>query len=631
MTNLKGYAGKILHVNLTQGSFHVECPSEDFYRKYIGGSAIGTYYVMKGMDKGVDALSPESVLVFALGPLAGSNISGASRYAVTGKSPQTGGIMASEAGGYWAPALKWAGFDAIVITGKAEKPVYLWVHDGEFEICNGSKIWGTTTKKAQQIIRETHKNNKIRVAQIGTAGETLCNYANIVNELAHFNGRGGLGAVMGAKNLRAIAVFGTQKPDFYDNDAMKEFAKRGSERIRNSEGLQDFKENGTHNVVIENSELGGLPTHNWTTGVFDRVDEIMPHAWNEAIIKPGTCYACAQSCKRHVDGSKTNELDPDYGGPEYETVGMCGSNLDISDKIAICKINEISAKYAFDSISFGATVSFIMECFERGIMTTADTDGLDLRFGNIEAVLEAAEMTGKGEGFGKVIAKGSAVIAKMIGKGSEKYLITVKNKEFPAHMPRSKAALSLTYALVPFGSDHISIEMDPCIGALPLSDEIKALGFDRAEDPAELNMEKAKLFWRTQLAYSFMDTACVCILAFGFGMCYSLDELVEAINLSTGWKTNLYEMMMVAERRLQMMRAFNIREGFGTKDDNLPEKLFSALKGGVTDGVKVDRSVFENAREFYYEMAGWMGQNNAPTLFRLMSINLDWVIDFMQQ
>ena len=628
---MKGYAGKILHVDLTNETFEVETPTEDFYRKYIGGSSLGTYYVMKGMAKGVDALSPESVLVFSVGPLAGAAISGVARHAVSGKSPQTGGIMASEAGGYWAPALKWAGFDAVVLKGKAEKPGYLWIHDGEFELCDAKDIWGKTTKEAQQIIRDKHGSKKIRIAQIGTAGETLCNYANIVNELAHFNGRGGLGAVMGSKNLRALAVLGTQKPDFFDSEGLSAFAKRGSERIRSSEGLQNFKQNGTHNVVIENSELGGLPTHNWNTGVFDRADELMPDAWNEAIIKPGTCYACVQSCKRHVDGSKTTELDPSYGGPEYETVGMCGSNLDISDKIAICKINEISAKYAFDSISFGATVSFVMECFEKGLMTAKDTDGLELTFGNIDAVLKAAEMTGRGEGFGKTLAKGSAEIAKMVGKGSDELLITVKNKEFPAHMPRSKAALSLTYALVPFGSDHISIEMDPCISSLPLSDEIKALGFDRAEDPRELNFEKSKLFWRTQLGYSLMDTVCVCILAFGFGMCYTLDELVEAINLATGWKTNLYEMMMAAERRLQMMRAFNIREGFSTQDDDLPKKLNKPLKGGVTDGVKIDKEVFEKTREFYYEMAGWTAKDNAPTAYRLMSVNLDWVIDFMKE
>jgi aldehyde:ferredoxin oxidoreductase len=628
---MKGYAGKILHVNLTSGLFTVEEPQEEFYRMYIGGSSLGTYYVMKGMVPGTDPLSPGSVLVFSVGPIAGSNISGAARHAVTGKSPQTGGIMASEAGGYWAPDFKRAGFDAVVITGKSEKPVYLFIHDKQYEICSAASIWGTTTKEAQEIIRKEHGDAKIRVVQIGRSGENLCNYACIVNELAHFNGRGGLGAVMGSKNLRAVAVRGTNKPDFFDNEGMQAFARKGIEKIKNSTDLQDFKQNGTHNVVIENIGLGGLPTRNWTSGVFEAQDELLPSAWNQAIIKPGTCYGCAQSCKRHIDGKKTDSIDPDYGGPEYETVAMCGSNLGISDKTTICKINEIAAKYAFDTISFGATLGFVMECYEQGIISTSDTDGYECNFGNIETAVQLAELTGRGEGFGKMLAMGSEPLADHFGCGSNKLLITSKKKEFPAHMPQSKAALALTYALVPFGSDHISIEMDPCISTLPLSKEIKALGFDRAEDPMELNDEKAKLFWRTQCAYSMMDTVCVCILAMGFGMTYTLDDIVEAVNFATGWETNLYELMMAGERRLHLMRAFNVKEGFSNEDDVLPEKMFTPITGGMTDGAVIDKERFFQTREFYYDMAGWTGKNNAPSASRLKSVNLDWVLDYLKQ
>lgn len=626
---MNGYTGKILHVDLTQGQMVVEQPDESFYRQYFGGSCLGTYYVMKGMPAKTPALSPESLLVFSVGPITGSNISGAARHSVTGKSPQTGGIMASEAGGYWAPELKFAGFDAVVLTGKSPKPVYLWIHDNEFELRDASGIWGKTTKEAQTIIREELGDSKIRVAQIGAAGESGCSYANIVNELAHFNGRGGLGTVMGSKQLRAIAVRGTKKPDFFNPDGMAQMAKKGVAAIRNDEGLQSFKANGTNNVVTEHIGYAGLPTRNWQSGYFEAQDELRPEAWNEAIIKPGTCYACAQSCKRHVDGSKTNLIDPVYGGPEYETVGMCGSNLGISDKVAICKINEICAMYAFDTISFGATASFAMECFEKGLISSKDTDGLELRFGNIEAAIKLAEMTGRNEGFGKLIAEGSAAMAKRIGQGSEQFLITVKNKEFPAHMPQAKAAMGLAYALVPFGSDHVSIEMDPVIGSEPLGYQIKALGFDRAEDPTEMNLEKAKLFWRTQCAYSLCDSASVCILAIGFGMAYDLDDLVEAVNHATGWRTNLFELLMIGERRLQMMRAFNCREGFTNEDDTLPAKMYTPLAGGMSDGFKVDKEAFLKARDFYYQMAGWTQANGAPTEAKLLSLNLDWVVDFL--
>jgi aldehyde:ferredoxin oxidoreductase len=626
---MKGYTGKILHVNLTTEEFRVEQPGEDFYRKYLGGSCLGTYYVMQNIQKGIDPLSANNVLVFSVGPIAGSGISGSSRHSVTTKSPQTGGIITSEGGGYWSHEIRWAGFDAVVIQGAATRPVYLWIHDGEYELREATQLWGKTTKEAQTAIREELNDNKIRVAQIGPAGENLCLYANIVNELGHYNGRGGVGAVMGAKKLRAIAVRGLMRPDFADSEGLKAFAKRGVERIRTDEGLRNFKQNGTHNVVIENSGLGGLPTRNWTSGYFEGQEELMPDAWNEAIIKPGTCQSCAQSCKRHIDGSKSTVLDPAYGGPEYETVGMCGSNLGIADKIAICLLNEICGKYAMDTISFGASLSFVMECYEKGIITSADTDGIDCHFGNIESAVKIAELTGRNEGFGREVAQGSAYLAKKFGKDSENLLITVKKKEFPAHMPQTKAAVGLGYALVPFGADHCSIEMDPSISAEPLSEQMKSFAFDRAEDPYEMNLEKAKLLWRTQRAYTLTDTASVCLLAFGFGMAYGFDDLVESINLATGWQTNLFELMLIGERCLHMMRAFNACEGFTTEDDVLPEKMYAPLAGGKTDGLAMDREAFRQAREFYYAMAGWNSPDYAPSRYKLLEMNLDWVVDYL--
>ena len=625
---MKGYAGKVLHVDLTSGTFEVEKPPDSFYRKYIGGSLIGTYYVMNRMKKGTDALAPENVIVFSVGPLAGSTISGSARHAVTSKSPLTDGIIASEGGGYFAPQMKRAGFDAIVITGRAEKPVYLWIHDGEFEIRDAKNIWGKTTKDAQAIIREELNDSKAVVAQTGVAGETLCKYANVVNELAHFNGRGGLGAVMGSKNLRAIAARGTMKPDFHDNDAMQAFAAEGVKTIKDR--LMGFKTTGTITCVDENIALGGLPTRNWSAGNYEHEDSLRPTAWNEEIIKPGTCYACFQSCKRHVDGSKTDKVDPAFGGPEYETLAMVGPNLGIDDKVAICKINEICAKYAFDTISFGGTAGFLMECYERGLITKEDTGGLELNFGNADAAIQLAELTGRGEGFGKLAAKGSARAAVEIGKGSDAYLITCKKKEMPAHMPQSKAALGLAYALVPFGADHVSSEMDPALSADPLPYQLAGFGFDQSVDPDQLNPEKAKFFWKTLVAYSMMDTVCVCVLTFGFWAAYDLERMVQAVNAATGMRMTLYEMMQVGERRVQMMRAFNAREGFTKDDDDLPKKMFTPLKGGVKDGAVVDKAAFDEAKRLYYAYASCNDENDGPTAERLALLNLEWVADWLK-
>jgi len=628
---MKGYSGKILHVDLSTRSFAVEQPDEKVYRKYLGGSCLGVYYVMKEMKAGTDPLSEGNVIVFSVGPLAGSQISGTARHSVTGKSPLTGAIGASEAGGYWAPELKFAGFDAIVVKGKASGPAYLWVHDGEFELRDASKVWGKVTGEAEAIIAEELGDERVRILQIGPAGENLVKYANIANERAHFNGRNGMGAVMGSKNLKAIVVRGTGRPDFFDKASINEFARRGAQKVKNDQGYIDFREAGTNVCADEHLVTGGLPTRNWSSGTFESGENFSSQAWRDDLIKPGTCYACAQSCKRHVDPENIAGLERAYGGPEYETVGTCGSNLGIGDRAAVGRINELCSKFAMDTISFGGTVGFAMECFEKGLLTREQTGGLDLRFGNVDAVLRLAEMTARREGFGDLVADGTARLAKRLGPEAEKLAVHVKGKEFPAHMPQLKGSLALAYALVPYGPDHVSSQFDATIGAEPLPYQMLGIGFDRTEDPAELNYEKSKLFWRTQCAYSLFDTLPVCVLTFSFWTIYDLGDLVDIVNSATGWKTNLHELLMVGERRLHMMRAFNAREGFGIADDVLPEKMFTPLRGGISDGATVDREAFYRTRDYYYELAGWNKQTGIPEDGRLRALNLDWVIGFPTQ
>ena len=624
---MHGYTGNILKADLTAGTFEVLNPGEDFYRKYIGGSCMGVYYLLRDMPAGIDPLSPESVMVFSVGPITGAKISGASRHSVTAKSPLTGGIAASEAGGYWAPELKKAGFDALILVGKAKKPSYLWIHDGKYELRDAAHLWGTPTKEAQSAIREELGDKKIRVAQIGVAGERQCLYANIVNECAHFNGRGGLGAVMGSKNLRAIAVRGTQEPNWFDAEGLSKYGREMVSIIKENEDFQDFIKNGTYGVVDEHIGVSGLPTRNWTSGTFEGQNELESSAWGD-LIKPGTCHACALSCKRHVDSKKTSEVDAAYGGPEYETVGMCGSNLGISSRLDICKINAVAAKYAFDTISFGATVSFLIECFEKGYIDENYTGGLKLAYGDGETVIQLAEMTGQVVGFGAKIAQGSEELAREIGQGSKDLLLTVRGKELPAHMPQTKTSIGLMYAFAPVGADHVAGEMDGSISAEPIPERLKMLDCDSVEDPFELNIEKAKFQWRTQLAYSFFDTASVCVMTFGTsGEVGGLEELVRAINKATGWDTSFYELMMVAERRIQMMRVFNIREGLTPEDDALPKKLYTPLTGGVSDGFALKKSEFEAVKRFFYEMVGWTEENGAPSKSKLQALNLGWLVE----
>ncbi|OHD81807.1 MAG: hypothetical protein A3J97_00040, partial [Spirochaetes bacterium RIFOXYC1_FULL_54_7] len=616
-----GYNGKILHVNLTEKTFRVEMPDEKFYRKYLGGSGIGAYYLMKETVAGTDPLGPDNVMVFAVGPITGAAVSGSSRHSVTTKAPLTGALGCSEAGGYWANEFKCAGFDAVVIRGASPKPVYLWIHDGQYELRNASAVWGKITGEAQRIIREELGEPKARIALIGPSGENLCRFACIVNELAHYNGRGGVGAVMGSKNLKGIAVRGMGKPKFADDETLKTVAKTMAQRVADeTTWAHAFKKIGTHNCVEANIAMGGLPTRNWTAGNLEGEKELTSSAWNDDFIKPGTCWGCVQSCKRAIDPERTKEIDPEYGGPEYETVGMCGSNLGITNRLAIAKINLAAARYGMDTISLGGVLGFAMECFERGIITTEDTGGIDLRFGNCEAAITMAEMIGRREGIGDLLAEGTGAAAR--AWKAEEYAVLVKNKEFPAHMPQSKASLGLAYALVANISDHVSSEHDGSIAAEPIGPGMAMFDFHEAQDPTEVNNEKARFTWVTQVAYSMMDALSLCLFTFGIWPVCNYNDLTKVVNAATGWNTNMYELMRAAERRIHLFRAYDAREGFTSADDVLPKRIFEPLKGGVLDGFTYDRNAFDRGKAFYYALAGWDAGTGNPTEAKLEEFGL---------
>lgn len=626
-----GINGKILHVNLTSEKFYIEEPDEKFYRKYVGGNCMGGYYMLKNMEPHIDPFDERNIIVFSVSPATGAPVSGTSRHCVTSKSPLTNTIASSEAGGYWAPEFKCTGFDAIVITGRASKPVYLWIHDGLYELRDARNCWGMITGDAQRVIREELGDEKVRIALIGPGGENLVRYANISNELGHFNGRNGMGAVMGSKNLKAVAVRGTLKQDFYDMDRIQEIAREAARRVKEVPSAAAFKELGTNQNFEWHAPIGGVPTRNWTSGTFENVEKINAQTLKDTVLKKsGTCWACVQSCKRVVEVKEPPYVDPAYGGPEYESAAMCGSNLGIGDLIAISKINELCSKYTLDTISFGGTVGFVMECYEKGVITSADTDGIELKYGSAESVIKLVEMVGKREGVGDLLAEGTARVAEKWGDNAKELAVHVKGKEFPAHMPQVKASLGLAYACMPYGPDHVSSEHDPAIAAEPLSYKLLGLGIDKAEDPAVLNYEKSKLFWVTQCDYSIVDSFSLCQFIFGHWTIFDLNELVDFVNAVTGWNTNLYELMKIGERRVQIFHAFNQREGFTPADDVLPEKLFKPLDNvGPSAGFKVDKEAFMKSRERYYQLAGWDAETGKVLDTRLIQLGLDWIIDLL--
>ena len=389
-----GYNGKIVRVDLTSGTVKVEEPGEIVYRTYLGGGGLASYYLLRELKPGIDPLSADNILIFASSVISGAPIAGMVRYTVAAKSPLTGAYGEAEAGGFWGPELKFAGFDAVIITGKAEKPCYLWIHDGEVEIRSAEKIWGLETGPAQERIREELKEKRARVALIGPAGENRVRYACVVNELKHANGRTGMGAVMGSKLLKAIAVRGTKKMTSHDPKKLRELSKELAELIGRHGPNKVLHKLGTSNLVTPLNNQGILPTHNFRTGFFEGAEKISGERMTETILKREEgCYACAVRCKRSVEIlSGPYATSGKYGGPEYETLSSLGSLLCIDDLAAIAKGNELCNRYTLDTISTGVAIGFAMECYEKGILTRADTEGIEFTFGNPDGDAEGYRM-----------------------------------------------------------------------------------------------------------------------------------------------------------------------------------------------------------------------------------------------
>jgi aldehyde:ferredoxin oxidoreductase len=624
-----GYNGRILHADLTSGTLTVEEPSEAFYRKYLGGQGLGMYYLLKENPAGVDPLSPDSVLAFTLSVTTGAPISGQSRVMVNAKSPLTGTIGDAQAGGFWPAEAKAAGFDAVIVKGKAEKPVYLWLHDGEAELRDAAHLWGTVTGDVDAAIQEELGDPKIQVMQIGPAGEKLALYACIINMSNRAAGRTGMGAVMGSKNLKAIAVRGRKKPPVADRKALSDLAKWGAKNFPDSD-IYDMGLHGTADVLSYQHEDGGLPTRNWASGVFEGYESLAGVTMTNTILKErDTCYACVVRCKRVVEITEgPYQVDPVYGGPEYETLATFGSYCGISDLAAVAKANQICNMYGLDTISTGATIAWAMDCFEQEVLSVEDTGGIELRFGSADAMVAMTEMIAKREGLGDLLADGMVQAAKKLGPEAEALVTAVKSVPLPAHMPEVKRSLALIYAVNPYGADHQAHEHDPSYGDYP--DRMAELGLVDAQPSDVLNEEKVRYSMVTQHFYSLMNTIGVCQFVWGPSwQLYGPEQLVDMVRAVTGWDASMQELVRAGERALNMMRAFNAREGFTSADDKLPSKLFKPLDGGPSAGIAITEEEVASALLTYYAMCGWDTEGR-PTRAKLEELDIAWVADALE-
>ncbi|MBN2145874.1 MAG: aldehyde ferredoxin oxidoreductase family protein [Anaerolineales bacterium] len=631
-----GYNGKILHVDLTHGKLEIEVPPEAFYRKYMGGSAMGLYYILRDMPAGVDPLSPENILTLMASVTTGAPISGQSRMNANAKSPMSGGIGDSQAGGFFPAELKFAGFDGIVIKGRSAKPVYLTLLNGEAALHDAAHLMGKTTKEVDEILKQEVGDKKAEILQHGPAAEKGVRFSSIVNMSNRNNGRTGMGLVMASKNLKAVVVRGSQKVQLADPAALAELNKAGPKLMPDNPDVDGLGKYGTASVVTFQNSIGSLPTRNYNEGQFEDCDNLSGETLYDTVLKKrDTCYACVVRCKREVEILEgVYQVDPYYGGPEYETLGTFGSYCGVNNLAAVCKANQICNEYGVDTISCGATIAFAMECFEKGLIGLEQTGGIELRFGNADAMLEALDQIVHNSGpLGKVLSQGSARAAALWGPDAEDCLITVKNEEAPAHMPQAKKSLAVIFAVNPFGADHQSSEHDPMYEgeSSPLYlERLAELDLKDPPEPGSLGPEKVRFAAYSQIFYSLLDTLDLCQFVWGPAWTlYGPTETVQLVRAITGWPVSLYELMKVGERRLNLLRVFNAREGFTRKDDRLPKKFFKALAGtGPTAGTAIDPQEFERALDLYYQLMKWT-PDGVPTRANMVDLGVEWAAAYL--
>jgi len=624
-----GHWGKLLRVNLTTRSITTEELDETFLRRYVGGWGFIAYYLLKELAPGIDPLGPQNKLIFTTGPVTGQPIAGGGRHMVGAKSPLTGGFAASEAGGYFGAELKRAGWDTIVIEGVSESPVYLWIEDAQVALLPADHVWGLETWDAQERIRQELGDRRIRVAQCGPAGEKLVRISNLIHDANRAAGRSGLGAVMGSKKLKAVAVRGSQRPTTADPDKIRELARWFRDHYKEtSSGI--FSTLGTMRMIRNNNAVGGLPTRNFQEGTFEGFEGISAETQRDTItVGRDTCFGCPIRCKWIVEVAEGDDdeyhVDRKYGGPEYEAAGSMGALCGIDDIRVVAAANQLCNANGLDTIGTGVTIAFAMECFERGIIGPEDTGGLDLRFGNAQALIEMIKRIIRREGFGDILAEGSRRAAERMGGGAINYAIQIKGQEVAMHDPRVKYGHGLGIAVSPTGSDHMHSVHDSNYQTQAGITQLEPFGILEPLPFDDLSTDKVRM-----VRYSMMWRVLDNLLGTCMFQAWTPQQEAEMVAATTGWNTSVMELWLAAERAYDMARAFNAREGFGPEDDMLPRRFTHPFDKGPAAGQAPTMEQFRAALHKFYGMMSWDAQTAAPTRSKLEDLGVGWVADLLE-
>ena len=615
---------RILRVNLTEGTITEEFPDDEVLKNFLGGAGLGTYYLIRETEPGIDPLGPDNKMMVMTGPLTGTQSPSAGRYSVVAKSPLTNLWGQANSAGFWAKDFKRSGFDGIIFEGISPKPVYLLAENGKAELHDASDLWGKTTSETTQILKDKH-GAKHNVSCIGPAGENLVKYAAIMNDVDEENygraaGRCGLGAVMGSKKLKAIVAFGKEPIPIANPDEYREEAKKRFDWVNQSMLKMTLEVYGTATMLDLCQVVGGLPTRNFQTGVFEGAEKINGTALNDTIlVKRKPCFACPIACGR-VAEIKEGKYKSSGEGPEYESLCSFGSLCDIDDLEAITKAHFLCNEYGLDVISAGVSIAFVMECFEKGILTKENTGGIEFSFGDKDLMVDMIPRIALREGFGDTLAEGTMRMSQIFGKGSNHFAMHVKGLELPAYDSRAAKITGLAYATAIRGGDHITAWIEgPAFLSMPF------MIVDDADvgDPQLELPEKSAILKDFEDAFQIFDAVGACKF---MGIVMTAEDWAVLLSNLMGIEISAKEFRTTGERIFNLEKVYNIREGATKADDTLPPRLLKEpMPEGPAQGQVVD---LEPILRSYYEFRGW-DADGKPTKEKLSELGLEWAIDFI--
>lgn len=604
---MKGYVGNILFVDLSTGKTRTEPLNLEYARLYLGGRGLGARYLLDYLEPNIDPLSPRNVVTVMTGPLTGTPIPSVHKFEIVTKSPLTMTYLCTNVGGTFGVELKKAGYDGIIIREQATNPSYLWIHDGESEVRDARHVWGMTTDETSLQLKKEVEDEKANVMQIGPAGENMVHFACVQSEPDRSAGRGGAGAVWGSKNLKAIVTRGTGEIEVADPNGLKEYTKVIYKLIR--EAHSELLKWGTPGSTEGMAHIGIYPYKNFQKVLTDVVGKIDAKTWRSKFVIRDTvpCYICPLGCGKVSQVREGPYKDAIVEGPEYETIWALGANCGVLELEPIIMANMLCDKFGLDTISTGVTISFAMECYERGLITKADTDGLDMKFGNRDILIELIRKIAFREGFGNVLAMGTKQASETLKKNTEKYAIQVKGLELPAYDPRGVWGMGLGYATSCRGADHLK--------AHTVGPELYSGRYERFSTAG-----RAELVVELQNMRAAFDSLLNCIFASKAGI--SIDACAKLFTLVTGQACTVDDLLVAGERIYNLERIFAISDGISRKDDTLPSRILEeTVLHGPAAGRVLGRKNFEKMLDEYYALRRW-DVNGRPTREKLDELGL---------